>query len=99
MCIRDRPKYLYHPADILKNKTPNIKVNNGVNELNTPAIELLISVWAKENKKAGMKLPVNPTIARYLNFDQSICRNRIRKKGRKVREEIEIRRQATCGGE
>lgn len=60
----------------LKNKIPKTKVNRGVKELSTPAIELLISVCAKAKRNAGKKLPAKPTTNRYLVLLQSIVLKR-----------------------
>ena len=39
---------------------PNTNVQIGVRLLSNPATELLNWVWAKEKRKAGIPLPVNP---------------------------------------
>jgi hypothetical protein len=83
----------------LKKNIPSSKVNNGESEFKIPARELLILVWAKENKMAGKKLPKNPTAARYRSFEkfQEDDFNTIT--GRKQIAVITIRRLATCTGE
>jgi len=49
-------------ALVLKNIYPIIKVNIGTREFSIPANELSIFVCALANKKAGIRLPIIPTI-------------------------------------
>ena len=70
----------------------------GVRLLSNPATELLICVCAKENKNAGMPLPVSPTATNLGHCDQSVslrCQYTI---GAKAKEEIPNLRQASCTG-
>ena len=92
------PTAFVQKKGVLKNRMPNARVKSGVRELKTPVMELLIWVCAKENKKAGKKLPANPTTAKYFHFVQSIFLKRKMKIGKKARAEILIRNEATCSG-
>jgi hypothetical protein len=54
----------------LKNATAIIKVNKGVRELSTPAVELESLVCAFANKMAGNPFPNKPTsVIMNKNFD------------------------------
>jgi hypothetical protein len=78
---------------------PKVSVNKGDNEFKIPAIVLLNCVCAEENKKAGIALPVEPTINNHFHFDQSIRFQFQITTGAKAKAEIEIRKDATWSGE
>lgn len=75
-------------------KMPMIKVHIGVRLLSKPARELLICVCAKENKNAGMPLPVSPTATNFGHKYQSISFLCQYTTGEKANDEIPNLRQA-----
>lgn len=84
--------------DSLKIKIPIISVQIGVRLFRSPATELLIWVCAKENRNAGIPLPVRPTATNLYHCDQSIsflCQYTI---GAKANDDIPNRKQANCIG-
>jgi len=72
-----------------------INVNKGVIEFNIPAKPLSIFVCAFVNKKAGNVEPINPTINNERTFSLVIFLKYFIPKGKKVKNEINIRNAAT----
>jgi len=84
------------PNFCLKNTAATIKVNKGVKQFNTPAVELLSLVCAVANKMAGIPLPNNPTKVIIPYFRNGIFQICLSVNGSKQRKEKNIRMVATC---
>jgi hypothetical protein len=85
--------------EALKNKAPMMTTNKGVIALKTPVSEELSCVWAFANKKAGIKLPINPTIIRFFTCLLLRFFNRGKESGNRTIPAATIRNAPTSPGE
>jgi len=95
---RMTPASLYLVRVALKIKMPMSSVHIGVRLLSRPATELLIRVWAKKNRNAGMPLPVRPTARNFSHRLQLISFLWYHTIGEKAKADIPILKQASCTG-
>ena len=83
---------------ILKNNVPIITAQRGVSELSIPVKELSNLVSAKQNRKAGMKLPINPDNNTSPILFVGICLKALKAKGIKTIPALNILNAATSYG-
>jgi hypothetical protein len=80
---------------LLKKSTAMISVKIGVAEFNIPARELETWVCAFVKRKAGMPLPIMPTMIRYIRFSFETLFRRIMITGSRITNEKNILKAAT----
>ena len=78
-----------------KKAIPTRMVKKGVNAFKIPASELSILVSARQNKKAGIKLPRIPDNATKPNLFLGTCLIALKAKGIKTTPALKMRKAAT----